>query len=306
MSKRPSTDLLSDLLETSNLRASVYANPQVCGQWRIDTCPHGTATFHFVVRGGAWLHYPDGTAPQPLRAGDLVVFPRDLPHSLADGPSLVGATVRPADGKGPVTQLICGQFDLSDSGAALLLSHLPATLVIESDAAIPGLTGLARLLANEAESTALGHQLVLDRLSDVLFVAILRYVVDRAIVPLGLLAALRDRRLAAALEAMTREPGAAWSLALLATRAGLSRASFAQHFSSTLGEPPMTWLARLRMDRAATLLRERHMPVADVAAALGYRTEAAFRRAFKRHHGVGPGALRRSASETPTASAATF
>lgn len=303
MLNRPDTDIISDILEMTRLRTSVYANPQVCGQWRLDSVPHGAATFHFIVRGSGWLHMHDGSAPRALRSGDLVVFARDVPHALSDGPDTAQVTAAPDERGGPVTELICGQFDLAESGAALLLEHLPSLLVIESDAAIPGLSGLARLLASEAETSGLGRQLVLDRLSDVLFVAVLRFVVANQLVQRGVLAGLREPRVAAALEAMTRRPGDPWSIAELARRAGMSRTSFAQLFASTVGEPPMAWLTRLRMERAAGMLRDRRLSVGHVASQLGYGTEAAFRRAFKRSRGVGPGALRRHAPSVDDAAA---
>ncbi len=297
MPNRPESDPLSELLHLMRVSSWIYANPRVCGNWRMDSAVHGAATFHFVVRGTAWLHIRDRGPPTALRAGDLVVFPRDVDHALSgtvDMPAIGPAGTE--DDRGPATDLICGQFDLIEPAASMLLDSLPAVLVIDGEAAIPGLSGLGRLLASEADSNALGRQIVLDRLSDVLFVAILRYVVATGRVSRGVLAGLGDPAISRALAAMTREPGAPWTLATLASRAGTSRTVFAQTFARLVGEPPMSWLTRLRMERGAALLQDRTRSVGQVAESLGYQTEAAFRRAFKRTRGVGPGAHRRGAS----------
>ena len=300
MSDRPDNDPLVELLRLMRVSSWIYANPRVCGRWRLDSKVHGAATFHFVVRGTAWLHIERGIPPTALRAGDLVVFPRDVPHALSGEFELPEPDRSAAGvGAGAATDLVCGQFDLLEPAASMLLDSLPAVLVIDGEAAIPGLSGLGRLLASEADTHALGRQLVLERLSDVLFVAILRYVVASGRVTRGVLAGLGDPGVSRALAAMTGEPGAAWTLATLAARAGMSRTVFAQQFARLVGEPPISWLTRLRMERGAALLDERSRSVGEVAEALGYRTEAAFRRAFKRSRGIGPGAHRRGGAVTP-------
>ena len=209
MLSRPEVDPLSELLRLMKVSSWVYADPHVCGQWRLNAKTHGAATFHFVVRGTAWLHLERGKPPTALRAGDLVVFPRDLDHALSGEIELPDpATAEAGAQSGPATDLICGQVDLVEPAASMLLDSLPPVLVIDGEAAIPGLSGLGRLLASEADANALGRQIVLDRLSDVLFVAILRYVVATGRVARGVLAGLGDPGISRALAAMTREPGA--------------------------------------------------------------------------------------------------
>lgn len=294
MLKRPPTDVISELLGSMRLRSSVYASPTMCGRWRLNSQPHGAAVYHLVVRGTAWLHLPGDVPPRALRAGDLVVFPRDLEHSLSAEAELPRITEQ-QDTAGPTSELVCGRFDMAESAASLFFDSLPPVLVIDGEATIPGLTGLGRLVAAEADARGLGHQLVLDRLSDVLFVAILRYVVENGVVGRGLLAGLRDPGIARALSEMTANPGRDWTIAALAAHAGTSRTVFAERFLELVGEPPIAWLTMLRMNRGAVLLEDPRRSVADVAADLGYRTAAAFRRAFKRARGVGPGAVRRAA-----------
>lgn len=293
MLSRPASDPLSELLALLRVRSWVYADPRVCGQWRMDSAAHGAPTYHLVVRGMAWLRIHGQATPIALRAGDLVVFPRDLPHTLSGDAEPPERTTLDASTDGPTTDLICGQFDLAESASVILLDALPPFLILDGEAIAPGLIGLGRLMASEAEANALGRRVVLDRLSDVLFVAILRHVVDTRRVTTGVLAGLADPNIARALACMTQDPGRAWTLSALAESAGMSRTVFAQQFARLVGEPPISWLTRLRMERGADMLSDRSRSVGQVAAALGYRTEAAFRRAFKRNRGIGPGAHRR-------------
>ena len=138
-----------------------------------------------------------------------------------------------------------------------------------------------------------GHGVILDRLAEVLFVAVLRHALQTGLIHGGILGALTDPRLGRALAVFHRTPGQQWRLEELASAAGVSRSVFSEQFQKTVGMAPMRYVAHWRMLIAAIRLRSSGESVAQVAAALGYQTEAAFRRAFKRHHGVGPGAVRR-------------
>jgi AraC family transcriptional regulator, activator of mtrCDE len=296
MSDRSLNDLLSDFLIQSRVHASVFATPSVCGAWRINTTGMHRLGFHLVARGMCWLHMRGFAAPEPLRAGDLLVIPGEQWHVLSPEVELDGEDmVLPDGGSGPRTDLICGSISFPDSMAEALLNSLPQLVLLrtgegESDTR---LETLARLMAAEARSADSGRQVVLDRLADVLLVMVLRHVMERGLVRSGLLAALADPRLSRALAALHLEPGAAWTLAGLAECAGMARTAFAQRFGLIMGDTPMNYLATWRMQQADRLLRDRRLSVARVAEQLGYSTEAAFRRAFKRIRGVGPGEVRR-------------
>lgn len=272
-------DLVSELLETSRLRATVYASPRACGAWQLNTSGDGKPGFHLVARGACWLHVRDCPA-RALTAGDLVVLPRNDWHVLSARIELVGDdTSMPVD-DGPATELVCGRFDFGDALAGTLLESMPDVLVVGNDAT--RLEGLARLLAAEAAGHAPGRQLALDRLSDVLFVAVLRHLIETGTVSRGLLAGLRDPRLARALGAVHADPGWPWTLQSLARVAGLSRSVFAERFRQTMGLSPGQYLTRARMDKARALLAEGGRSVASVAAEVGYESEAGFRRARAR------------------------
>jgi AraC family transcriptional regulator, activator of mtrCDE len=299
MSVHSFDDLLSEFLVQSRVQASVFASPSVCGAWRINLTGQHRLGFHLVARGSCWLHMRGFAAPEALRAGDLLVIPGSQWHVLSPEVELDGEDTRlPAGSSGPRTDLICGSISFPDSMAEALLNSLPQLVLMRTadDEVGSRLETLARLMAAEARMEDGGRQVVLDRLSDVLLVMVLRHVMQRGLVRSGLLAALADPRLSRALAAMHAEPGAPWSLARLAGRAGMARTAFAQRFSAIMGDTPMSYLTGWRMLQADRLLRDRRLSVAEVAERLGYSTEAAFRRAFKRLRGVGPGEVRRVAS----------
>ncbi len=269
------------LLETSRLKATVYANPRTCGDWQLsDTA--ASPTFHLVVRGACWLHLP-GHAPLELSAGDLVVLLRGDRHLLAAGSEKRGEQTRlpePRPDSGRVTELISGRFDFGDILVGEILDDLPDLLVVRSDTM--RLDGLARLLASEAAGSAPGRQVAMDRLSDLLFIAVIRHLMERGAIARGLLAALGDPRISLALAAMHGDPAEPWTLQSLAEHAGMSRSSFAQRFRELMGTTPLRWLTRLRMDKAQAILALGRRPIGSVAMDVGYESEAAFRRAYGR------------------------
>lgn len=292
-----STDPLSDYLQTLQLRASIYASPEVCGRWRVNpTHAHPGPGFHLVAYGHGWLHLKSDSPPLQFREGDLLVFPRGAWHVLSAEPEIEShdsytESGPPRSGAG----LVCGQLMFAARTQNPVLDALPDVLVLptrgEANAALLG--PLTALLAAESSRMLPGHGVILDRLAEVLFVAVLRHAVQTGLVRGGILGALTDSRLGRALALFHRSPGLPWRLNELAAAAGVSRSVFSEQFQKTVGMAPMRYVAHWRMLVAAIKLRTSGESVAQVAAALGYQTEAAFRRAFKRQHGVGPGAVRR-------------
>ena len=295
-------DLLSEFLIQSHVHASVFATPSLCGAWRVNTSGMHRLGFHLVARGSCWLHMRGFAAPEPLRAGDLLVIPGEQWHVLSPEVELDGEDmVLPEGGTGPRTDLICGGIAFPDATAEALLLSLPQLVLLrtmdgETDSR---LEPLARLMGAEARSQDNGRQVVLDRLADVLLVMLLRHVMRHGLVRRGLLAAIADPRLSKALAGMHSDPGEVWTLTKLAAEAGMARTAFSQRFTSVMGETPIHYLTRWRMQLADGMLRDRNLSVAQIAEQLGYATEAAFRRAFKRVRGVGPGQVRRVSREEP-------
>jgi AraC-like DNA-binding protein len=272
------------VLSAHQLRAFISANARYCGRWRDQdpACDHGT--FHLIDSGACIIRSPALETPLRLGAGDLVVFAHGSEHVLH----------APEDGGDAFTTMLCGEFEFATGPRNPIVDALPDCFVVRERDSGSQFRELARLMTQEANRQAFAAQVVLDRLADALFImAVRHYLAAAADERRGLLAALCDARLGRVLEAMHRDPGRAWTVAALATIAHQSRTAFAQHFGSVLGVGPVQYLTQWRMTEALRLLRDPGRSVAAVADGLGYRTEAAFRRAFKRVHGFGPGSQRR-------------
>jgi len=291
---RETPDVLSTLLGRIRLRGNVYARPVACGDWLISPSGHAQASFHLVSHGSCWLHMDSLDAPLQLDAGDVMFFPFDVPHQLSSGPeSPVGAPRLPEDGLGEQTQLVCGLYRSQDRELERLLRGLPEVVVARATRQDSGLARLIALLTEEAETTAPGTHLVLNALSDALLALLLREGIAQGKVEEGLLGGLNDARLAPALTALHAAPGEPWTVDTLADKASLSRSAFADRFQRVMGASPAAYVAEVRMQEARALLRDSDVSVAQIAEQLGYATEAAFRRAFRRVVGATPGDVRR-------------
>jgi AraC family transcriptional regulator, activator of mtrCDE len=297
---QPEEDLLSSVLSAYQLRASVDAHQRFCGRWQVGDYGHPRAAFHLVGEGRCWLHTRQSAAPEPLEDGDLVVLPHGAWHVISGSPAWPAAEGTGGE-DGPYTTLVCGYFEFQGGQHNPILDALPEVLILRRRSAGRHFVVLGELLLAEARSDSLGTQTVLDKLADSLFVMIVRHHVNHSHDQRGLLAALADPRLRKALSAMHREPARAWTLETLAHTAAMSRAAFAQRFSELMEAAPIEYLTRWRMTQAELMLRNPQVSVARVAGQVGYQTEAAFRKAFKRIHGIGPGALRRRARPQPPA-----
>lgn len=307
MSKRPelrkavTMDVLSDVLRLLRLRASVFLHSDFCGTWTVDSSGSGKATFHLVAHGNCWLHLPGAHQPQALAAGDLVVFPRDARHiisgSTAPLPDETPPGIVTSGGEGASTSLICGYFEFDSPQVNPLLDALPDAVHIRSEQADNAiwLDTLVRLISLETEVDSPGAEAIVDKLSDVLFVQVVRTYMRENGPPQGLLAALSDTQIYRALQAVHLSPGSAWSVEILAMEAGMSRSAFARRFQQLMNITPMHYVAGWRMQRAYDVLAEGRQSVAAVAETFGYQSEASFSKAFKQHVGVGPGAVRKSA-----------
>ena len=263
MSDALQDDLLSTVLSAYQLQAGIYDNPTFCGHWQHNTTGFRRAAFHLIGSGACWLHTHESAEPMQMHAGDLVVLPHDAWHMLTADPVLEGeAPRRIFDGDGPFTTMVCGYFDFRAGGRNPVLAALPQVIVVDREAGGSAMQGLSQLLLSEAACAEVGTRTVHHR-----------------------------QRKARAV--MHREPGKAWTLDILAREAGMSRSAFAQHFAERVGAPPIDYLTRWRMTQAELMLRDPSVSVAQVAEQMGYETEAAFRKAFKRIHGVGPGSIRR-------------
>jgi AraC-like DNA-binding protein len=296
MNSHAAVDLISNVLAAFGFRAEVFSSPQVCGPWRINTTGMHRATFHLVSRGACWLHLRD-RPPQALRSGDLVVFPNDAWHVLTAEPELEGDDTRVfEDVDGPMTALVCGMFEFTYGYDNPILEALPECILIRAGAGGTRLGTIVDLLSDEATLDQPGRQAVLDKLSDALFIMVLRQHLVEAQPQTGWLAAAAAPDIGPALAAMHREPHRPWQLVDLAQRARLSRTAFSARFASLLGESPIAYLTAWRMKLAERMLINERASVDDIAERLGYDTTSAFRRAFRRVTGRTPGEVRRGSN----------
>lgn len=278
-------DLLSALLRHLELSAEIIAHGHYCGRWALDTSGSGRAAFHLLGEGRARVELRE-RAPLALGPGDFVLFPRDLWHRVVP---------EEAADPGATTEVLCGYFRFALRMDNPIASALPEIVHIPASTGgdYPQIASLVRLLLNEAGQASPGRQLFLDRLSDGLFVLVLRQVLASGGIGRSVLAALAEPRLAKALAALHADLARDWTVAALARSAGMSRTAFSLAFSAATGIAPMRYLIHQRLETARQLLQERGRSVAQVAEAVGYADESAFRRAFQRQFGIGPGALRR-------------
>jgi AraC family transcriptional regulator, activator of mtrCDE len=299
ISETPDLDLLSDVLQTLRLRALIFKQGSYCGKWALDATGATGTIFHLIGRGQAWLHLKDEREPLVVRGGDLVMFPNADWHQLSGTPRRQPGTRSGETDDGPFTTVLCARVDFEGGRANPVLEALPPVIVVRSEdrGTSAELHALARLMLVEYEAETVGRQGVLARLAEAMFVLVLRHHMTKTPQLKGFLGALKDERVARSLAALHSRPGEGWRVHTLAREAGMSRTAFAERFAALLGRTPMQYLAAWRMHLADEMLRVGRASVAQVAERLGYQTETAFRRAFKRLRGIGPGDVRRRARD---------
>ncbi len=296
-------DVVSDILRLLNLRASVYFHSSFCGSWAIDGSNEYRATFHLIARGNCWLHLPETGRSIALTGGDLVVLPRDTVHTISNSqqvPAKVDSPPRPAaEGEQPTTSLICGYFDFESPQANPLLDTMPDVVHIKNEdpARTSWMNSLLQFITSETESDAPGSEAVVDKLSEVLFIHVIRAFMEQTGADNGLLAALADNQMSKVITAIHEHPGFAWSVERLAEKAGMSRSAFARQFQQITGMTPMQYVMQWRMQVAYEKLRTTKESVSRIAEESGYQTEASFRKAFKNQMGIGPGAARKGPAQ---------
>jgi AraC-like DNA-binding protein len=308
---RTQTDPLSGVLDMLHLRGEVFGYSQLVPPWGI-SFPAGLARFHLVERGSTWLHVKGVNPSFEVFAGDLVMFVNGAGHTLTSGrsPSAIPLEEALIDciepnvvriGRGePQTVLVCGTFSLDTAASKALLATLPPVLVIQGREGRPSesLEWMLKLFSNEVMSSAPGHALAASRLVDLLLVEAVRsWLQKRPKAAASWLGGLRDARIAKALSEIHATPEKNWTVNELATASGMSRSPFAAKFTSLVGEPPLKYLTRWRMQLATRWLRGGDVSVAEIAERVGYDSEAAFSRAFKRWTGETAGGVRRRTFE---------
>ena len=304
-------DPLGEALHFLRMSGTFYCRSELTAPWglALPAMP-GCLWFHVVTSGRAMLG-GDASAVV-LQPGDLALVPHGHGHRLASAPGV--ATPRLEDlpeekvserygvlrhgGGGAPTTLICGVVRFDHPAAQSLVALLPPVIHVEPSDAHDAdwMQSTLRLMATEARALRPGGETVITRLADILVIQALRaWMRSAPAARTGWLGALGDAQVGRALALVHRDPARAWTVASLAAEVAMSRSAFAARFTELVGEPAMHYVARWRMQVAQDALRQDGAAIGELATRLGYQSEAAFSRAFKRVTGVSPGAVRRSA-----------
>ncbi|WP_345602916.1 AraC family transcriptional regulator [Pseudonocardia adelaidensis] len=302
-------DPLGEALHFLRVTGSFYCRSELTAPWGL-TMPSwpDCMWFHIVTAGRCELDL--GTAvPSLLRAGDIALVPHGQGHALPSGTGAVAPDVMSLEhefrnryavlrhgGGGAGTTLVCGAVRLDHPAAHHIVPLLPHLIHVEpgGDPQDEWMQSTLRLIAAEAASLRPGGEAVITRLSDILVIQTLRsWITDDPAAQRGWLGALRDRQIGRAISLIHRDPARDWTVASLAGELAMSRSAFSARFTELVEEPAMRYVTRWRMQVARTWLADDGATVGEVAGRLGYRSEAAFSRAFKRTVGVPPGALTR-------------
>src|SRR5262245_26897700 len=317
--RRMLMDTLSDVLRAVRLTGAIFFDVHAAEPWVAETPVGGSIvgamfpgaehliSYHVITRGTCWASV-GGERPMSLSAGDVVVFPHGDAHVLSSAPGMrnppdLALYHRPAEGQLPFTisvgdsqtdsaHFVCGFLGCDARPFNPLLAALPRVFHV-NDRAGGAIGAFVQFALAEANEPRPGREAVLGHLSELMFVDVVRrYVETIPADQAGWLAGLRDPFVGRALTALHRSPAHDWSLESLARDVGLSRSALAERFTRLVGQPAMQYLTNWRMQLAANQLLSSTESVAAVAARVGYESEAAFSRAFKKVVGMPPSAWR--------------
>jgi AraC-like DNA-binding protein len=313
MAERPawqSVDPLGEALHFLRMSGAFYCRSEFTSPWGLALPPmEQCLMFHVVTSGSCWLE-SEHEAPRRLNTGELALVPHGEGHRLTSKPGAraQGLFDLPRElvsdryeilrhgGGGATTTLICGAVKFDHPAAIQLVSLLPPVIYVESSSTSQRgwIQSTVQLMTAEAQELRPGGDTVIIRLADILVIQAIRAWLDSdAAAKNGWIAALRDKQIGRSIALIHRDPARAWTIESLAKAVAMSRSAFAARFAELVGAPPMQYIARWRMQVAMTMLKDHPGGIGDVAARLGYQSEAAFSRAFKRFNGVAPGAVRR-------------
>jgi AraC-like DNA-binding protein len=325
------TDTLSDVLRSVRLRGAVFYYLSFGHEWAVEApsakeiagavipgAEH-VMEYHVITKGSGWAAIV-GEPPARLETGDIVMFPHGDAHVLSSAPGIPPTRLGPdwvyatRDDPKPIpivfhtlhefsygapapespTNVACGFLGCDLRPFNPLIATLPRLLHLPAASDGAWISQVMQQAVNASQNKRPGGDAVLERISEMMFVdAVRRHVERLPDASTGWLAGLRDRHVGRALALIHENPARAWTIDALADEIALSRSAFYERFVRLIGQPPMQYLTQWRMQAAATLLRQSRAPVASIALDVGYESEAAFTRAFKRLVGTPPASWRR-------------
>jgi AraC-like DNA-binding protein len=312
-------DALTEVLNSVRVRSTVYCPVEIGAPWGLHIAEEIGAPFFILVKGAAFLVIEDLNIRQYLKTGDFIIITKRCACEVSDSPQSeiidlqewlrlmppgVDGTYK-VEGEGEVTKFIGGTFFFENHESHPLLRVLPPFLHFSVEPAKDGKDGnvvdwfrtTLDLIISEAASRRPGAAPIISRLSDILFIQAVRsYAITASSERPNWFTAATDPQISEAITNIHRAPQSQWTVEQLATLSGMSRSAFANRFSELVGEPPLRYLSRWRMHKAIEMLHEGKLTTAEIASLVGYESEAAFSKAFKKWNGQGPGAYRRSAA----------
>ncbi len=302
-------DALTHILQSLRLQSSLYFRTELTAPWGVKVPESGrVARFHIVIRGHCWLQVK-GQEPICMSSGDLVIVPHGVEHTMADtletpirdlddvlsdvaytgsGPLIYG-------GAGPGCCLVCGEFSFDDIEAHPLLENLPPLLCIAGAQTFnkQWLDSAIGFIGFEASNEQPGAHAIVDRLSEIIFIQVLRATLAASEQHIPFLSAFADSRISTVLSKIHADPAADWTVEKLGKIAHMSRSAFSNRFSELANMTPLQYVSFVRMQQAAHKLREENQSLLAIAESVGYQSEAAFSSAFKKQFECRPGEYRR-------------
>jgi len=308
-------DLLSDILSRMRLSGTLYFRTSFTSPWSVKVPAYeNVARFHFAHQGRCFVRVSGEAAPVRLEQGDLLIIPRGASHTLYCDPitenqamtldrvvELSGFTgsgtlVYGELGTDHETQLVCGHFAFDKHASHPLIDALPSHIHIAKYGEASGgwMENTLRVIGAEAGRGRLGSDLIALKLSEIIFAQALRTCLSPDSGGTSLpMTGFSDPNLARALPAFHRDPAHPWTLEELSTVAGMSRTSFATKFAQSVTMTPLGYITHWRMQIARQLLAESDAPIITIAESVGYQSDAAFSRVFKKHFETAPATYRR-------------
>lgn len=307
------SDALGETLYALRLNGLMYANSELTAPWGVEMPPMaGKMMFHIVTQGQCWLNFPNHP-PVLLQPGELALMPRGEGHSISsEAPSQQQSPCEPFfdipitklserfeymryGGGGDETRVTCGVLSFDQVAGQKLINQLPAVIHMQQHSDNPTsqlpaqIKSLIQLMSDEAFAMAPGGETVIAHLADIIVIQAIRYwVAHEAEAGKGWLGALKDPKIGKALAAIHAHPESDWTVDRLAQQAGMSRSGFSARFSEVIGTSAKQYLTEWRMSLARIKIMQTSTTLADLAETLGYQSEAAFSRAYKRVFGESP------------------
>jgi len=305
-------DIFHDILDTLDLKGTLYFRTCFMSPWAVQVPKfEQVARFHLVVQGQCFVNFPSGEQLK-LNAGDMILIPAGAKHIISDGHHRNAAPLETVlstsgyDGKGVLvigkgdpdatTQLICGHYNFRKGADHPVLRALPEFLVVSTAmrASHPWLDDMLRLIVRRLFSGDKAADAVVTRLSESIFIELVNAGIENNQLLKDLMRGFNDRHIGSALELIHERPDHPWTVESLAREVGMSRSRFAEKFQHLVGSGPMAYLSEWRIQKALSLLNSSHWSVQQIAKKTGYRSPAAFTRAFSLKMGFPPSQYRQS------------